>query len=84
MQRTVKSTIITYAENHMNDDGNINTEVKTIEVNETAPKAVLRAAIKAVGHYIQPLKTETRERLYKLDDEIFFRYAVEVIPDKGV
>ena len=33
--------------------------------------------IKKVGVFV-PLKTEKTEKLYKLDDDIFFKYAVEV------
>lgn len=81
MQRTVNSTIVTYAETTLNPDGTPNTELKTVEVDETAPKAVLKSAIKSVGHYIQPLKLEIRKRVFVLDDEIFFKYAKEVIAE---
>lgn len=77
MQRTVKATKFTYASAELHEDGTFSTELRTVEVPETDEKKALKAAFKKVGTFA-PLKTETTETLYKLDDEIFFKYAVKV------
>ena len=82
MQRTVKATKFTYAVNTINDDGTITAKVATIEVPETDEKKALKKAFKEVGPFT-PLKTETTETLWVLDDEIFFEYAKPVYPEKG-
>lgn len=76
MQRTVKSTVFTYAKNELTEKGEIRATLATIEVAETDEKKALKKAVKAVGMF-QPLKVETHEELYILDDEIFFKYAVK-------
>lgn len=77
MQRTVKATKFTYAKTTLNEDGQITAELATVEVPETDPKKAIKMAFKQVGTFA-PLKTETTETLYKLEDEIFFKYAVKV------
>ena len=76
MQRTVKSTVFTYAKSTI-EDGQLKSELATVEVVETNEKKALKLAFKKVGNFA-PLKVETRERLYKLDDDIFFKYATVV------
>lgn len=78
MQRTVKSTKFTYAVNTINEKGEITATLATVEIAETDTKKALKKAFKLVGTPFTPLKTETVETLYKLDDEIFFKYAVKV------
>ena len=77
MQRTVKMTKFTYAVNELNEKGELSAKLATIEVAENDIKKALKKAFKEVGPFT-PLKTETTEKLYKLDDEIFFKYAVAV------
>lgn len=77
MQRTVKFTKFTYVKNEITENGEILAEIKTVAVPENDDKKALKMAIKKVGVFV-PLKTEKTEKLYKLDDEIFFKYAVEV------
>jgi hypothetical protein len=78
MQRTVKATKFTYAKTEL-INGELVSELATIEVPETDHKKALKKAFKEVGTFA-PLKTETTENLYILDDEIFFRYAVKAEP----
>ena len=79
MQRTVKSTLLTYAVNELDEQGNISARVATVEVAETDPAKALKKAFKAVG-FFTPLKSEIRERRWVMDDEIFFKYAKPVEP----
>lgn len=77
MQRTVKFTKFTYVENELTENNEVVSAIKTVTVPENDDKKALRLAIKKVGVFV-PLKTEKTEKLYKLDDDIFFKYAVEV------
>lgn len=79
MQRTVKATKFTYAKTTINEAGQITAELSTVEVPETDPKKAVKRAFKEVGPFA-PLKIETTETLYLLDDEIFFKYAVKAEP----
>ena len=76
MQRTIKLTKFTYAESVLNEEGGLDTKLQDITIMETNEKK----AFKEVGVF-KPLKVEQVERLYQLDDEIFFKYAKLV--DKG-
>ena len=78
MQRTIKLTKFTYAESVLNEEGGLETKLQDITIMETNPKKALKKAFKEVGVF-KPLKVV--ERLYQLDDEIFFKYAKLV--DKG-
>lgn len=78
MQRTVKGTRFTYVENTLTENNEITSEVKTVEVMESNEGKALKKAAKFVGHPIIPVKTETFEKLYHLDDETFFKYATVV------
>ena len=80
MQRTIKLTKFTYAESVLNEEGEIETKLQDITIMETNEKKALKKAFKEVGVF-KPLKVEQVERLYQLDDEIFFKYAKLV--DKG-
>ena len=77
MQRTVKFTKFTYVENEITENNEIVSAIKTVTVPENDDKKALKMATKKVGIFV-PLKTEKTEKLYKLDDDIFFKYAVEV------
>lgn len=77
MQRTVKFTKFTYVENEITENNEIVSAIKTVTVSENDDKKALKMAFKEVGMFV-PLKTEKIEKLYKLDDDIFFKYAVEV------
>lgn len=77
MQRTVKFTKFTYVENELTENNEIVSTIKTVTVPENDDKKALKMAFKKVGVFV-PLKTEKTEKLYKLDDVIFFKYAVEV------
>ena len=77
MQRTVKFTKFTYVENEITENNEIMSAIKTVTVPENDDKKALKMAFKEVGIFV-PLKTEKIEKLYKLDDDIFFKYAVEV------
>lgn len=79
MQRTVKATKFTYAVNELNEKGELTAKIATVEIPETDTKKALKKAFKEVGTFA-PLKTETTETLYVLDDEIFFKYAKMVDP----
>lgn len=74
MQRTVKGTRFTYA-NVTIENGNVNTELKTIDIPETDEKRAYKKAVKELGKNFTPIKTETTETLWLLEDEIFFKYA---------
>ena len=80
MQRTVKQTKLIYADSVLNEEGVLETRLNEIVVNEANPKKALKMAFKKVGLF-KPLKVETVENLYVLDDEIFFKYAQKV--EKG-
>lgn len=80
MQRTVKGTQFTYAKTEI-INGELKAELATIRVPETDPKRAYKLASKEIGNFA-PIKSEVYETLYKLDDEIFFKYAVPVEPDK--
>ena len=80
MQRTIKLTKFTYAESVLTEEGELETKLQDITINETNEKKALKKAFKEVGVF-KPLKVEQVERLYQLDDEIFFKYAKLV--DKG-
>ena len=82
MQRTVKSTKFTYGVNELDEKGNILVKVATVEIPETDEKKALKKAFKQVGTFA-PLKVETVEKLYVLDDEIFFKYATVAEQSKG-
>lgn len=75
MQRTVKGTRYTYANVTLNEDGTTTTELKVVEVPETDPKRAYKQAVKMLGKFFTPIKTETTETLWILEDEIFFKYA---------
>ena len=77
MQRTVNGTKFTYVKSTLNTDGTINAELAAITVNETDEKKAYKAAAKIIGNFA-PVKTEKVSKLYVLDDEIFFKYAVPV------
>ena len=77
MQRTIKGTRFTYAKNEINEKGQLSATLATIDVMETDNKRALKKAFKEVGTFA-PLKTETFEKLFVLDDDIFFQYAKEV------
>ncbi len=77
MQRTVKTTRFTYCVNEIDEKGAIASRLETVEVMETNEKKALKEAFKKVGPFY-PMKTETVESLYKMDDETFFKYAVKV------
>ena len=77
MQRTVKFTKFTYVENELTEKNEIVSAIKTVTVPENDDKKALKMATKKVGVFV-PLKTEKIEKLYRLDDEIFFKYAEEV------
>lgn len=79
MQRTVKSTRFTYVVNEINAQNEIASRLEFVEVPETDPKKALKQAFKKVGTFA-PLKTETIETLWVLEDEIFFQYAHKVEP----
>ena len=79
MQRTLKAIKFTYAVNELNEKGELTAKIATVEIPETDTKKALKKAFKKVGTFT-PLKTETTETLYVLDDEIFFQYAKKVEP----
>lgn len=79
MQRTVKSTRFTYVVNEINAQNEISCRIEFVEVPETDPKKALKMAFKKVGTFA-PLKTETVEQLWVLEDELFFQYAHKVEP----
>lgn len=79
MQRTVKNTVFTYAVNEIDKDGKISARIEKIEIPETDEKKALKMAFKKVG-FFAPLKVEVNEKLYILDDEIFFKYATVAEP----
>lgn len=76
MQRTVKGTRFIYAKTEISEKGEIAVEKASIEIPEANEKKALKIAVKKVGMF-KPLKIETYEKLYILDDEIFFKYATE-------
>lgn len=77
MQRTVYSTKFTYIHTEIDENDEIVATKKEITIHEADEKKALRKAIKEVGNF-NPIKTEKVSTLYKLDDEIFFKYAVPV------
>lgn len=77
MQRTVKGTHYTYIHAEMRDGAPV-AEIRTVEVPESDPKKALRAVAKLGVTPTAILSAEIVENLYKLDDEIFFKYAVKV------
>lgn len=79
MQRTVKGIKFTYANHTINENGELVSALDSIVIAETNEKKALKKAFKQVGTF-KPLKTENVEKLFVLDDEIFFKYAVEVEP----
>ena len=79
MQRTTHNTKYTFVENEIHENGEITAIAKTITVPETDPKKAKRMAEKKVGHAFHELKTESVDSLLIIDDELFFKLAVEVI-----
>ena len=77
MQRTVNGTKFHYVVNTIDENGVIASELKEIIVDDTNEKRAYKKAVKMVGNFV-PVKTEKVKALYKLDDEIFFKYAVKV------
>lgn len=78
MQRTVKLTKINYVETKI-DNGEVKTETKFELVNEcNVDKAKKLFARNHKNDSVLVVKLETVEKLYKLDDENFFKYATEV------
>ena len=76
MQRTVKGTKFTYVVNTLKGD-EVLSEVRTIEVMENNEKRAMSKAKKEIGAFV-PVKVEHFEKLFYLDDEIFFANAVEI------
>lgn len=74
MQRTVKGTRITYAKTELTEGGEITVTKAVIDIPERDEKKAVKIATKQIGLF-NPLKIETYEQLYVLDDEIFFKYA---------
>ncbi len=74
MQRTVKGTRFTYA-NVTIENGDVKTDIKTIDVPETDEKRAYKKASKMLGKNFTPIATETTETLWMLEDEIFFKYV---------
>ena len=78
MQRTVHGTKFTYVKSTL-VNGQIESKVETITVQEADEKKALKKAYKEVGAF-QPVMVEKVDALYYLDDDIFFKYAVKVDP----
>ena len=78
MQRTVHGTKFTYVKSTL-VNGQIESKVETITVQEADERKALKKAYKEVGAF-QPVLVEKVDALYYLDDEIFFKYAVKVDP----
>ena len=77
MTRTVKGTT---AQVMTIEDGQ--QSIKHISVTETKEKAVKREIKKMLkGRDFLILSTEIFEKKYFIDDETFFKYAVEVVDD---
>lgn len=74
MQRTVRGTRITYAKTELAENGEIAVSKAVIDIPEKDEKKAIKIATKQIGLF-NPLKVETYEQLYILDDEIFFKYA---------
>lgn len=79
MQRTVKGIRVHLAKMEMCDGAIVVADTKTETFTNTDEKtAIKKATKKNIGYGV--VSTENFETLYKLDDEIFFKYAVEVKP----
>ena len=78
MQRTVHGTKFTYVKSTL-VNGQIESKVETITIQEADEQKALKKAYKEVGAF-QPVMVEKVDALYYLDDEIFFKYAVKVDP----
>lgn len=79
MQRTVKLTKVNYVETKL-DNGEVKIERKFELINEcNAEKALKTFKRNHKNESILVSTVETVEKLYKLDDEIFFKYATEVV-----
>ena len=78
MQRTVKLSKINYVVTKI-DNGEVKTETKFEFINEcNVDKAKKIFARTHKTECVLITNVETVEKLYKLDDDIFFKYAVEV------
>lgn len=82
MQRTVTFTKYTYADIKLAKDGTVESKLNTVTVREASPRKAYREACKEVGKKFEILKEEQFDKLYKLDDELFFKYATEVAEDE--
>lgn len=82
MQRTVTFTKYTFADTKLADNGTVESKLKTVVVREANPRKAYRQACKEVGKKFEILKEEQFEKIYKLDDETFFKYATEVAEDE--
>lgn len=82
MQRTVTFTKYTYADTKLATDGTIESKLKVVTVREANPRKAYRQACKEVGKKFEILNEEQIVKIYKLDDELFFKYATEVVEDE--
>lgn len=80
MQRTVKSTKVIFAKVEMDNEGNLASVKGENIVHTTDEKKAIKETKKTYGE-VAIIKTETVEKLWVLDDEIFFEYAHPVEND---
>lgn len=77
MQRTVKSTKVIFAKVEMDNEGKLVSTLGENIVHTTEEKKAIKETKKIHGE-VAIVKTETVEKLWVLDDEIFFKYAKPV------
>ena len=77
MQRTVKSTKVIFAKVEIDNNGQLMSTLGEHIVHTTDEKRAIKETKKMVGE-VAVVKTETVEKLWVLDDEIFLKYAKPV------
>lgn len=77
MQRTVKSTVFTFAKVELDENKNAVVTTNTWKTHIGDTKKATKEFYKVNG-FVQILDVQTIDEIYKLDDDIFFQYAVKV------
>lgn len=78
MQRKVTQYNIMYATTALNNDGTVSAVLHEVIVVAPNEKEVIKKARKQEGIKFDVLAVDTKDVMYQMDDETFFKYAVKV------
>lgn len=78
MQRKVTEYNIKYATTVLNDDGTVPAVLHEVIVVAPNEKEAIKKARKQEGIKFNVLAVDTKDVMYQMDDETFFKYATKV------